>query len=214
MSNNKIGNVLKSVRRNLGRVFEPGAEKALQDSPKSVDEFLTSISYEFEVTDKDEDDNKITIIEPRTGVICNNVPKLAEFINEKRGFPSKIKLQADGGQNTMKVTANFQKIGEDISDTDQIEVDLGGHSEVEGEIDSVNLRKSARISTTAAPEIVSEDEQIEIKPDYDSDFEIPPEKKAKKQKKESKESSIPKKSKKDPNYDSIEKDRYLGFFFV
>ena len=99
---------MKNVRQNLGsRIFEAGAEKALQKNSKLVSDFFVSETYEFEVTDPDDKHN--TIITSKTGVICNDVPKLKEMVDQKRGFQSKIKLEADGGGGTMKVCVNFQK---------------------------------------------------------------------------------------------------------
>ena len=170
-SNNQMGKYLKSVRNQFGkRSIEAGAEKALQGDSKLVEDFFVTESFNFEVTDPDDKKNTLTV--SKTGVICKDVPSLTKFLNEKRGFDAKIKLNADSGGNTMKVSANFQKpinipdvqeIVEDISDNDQ-------NVKNDHQSDD-NIRKSARSSTSS---IQFEDEsESEMKMESDSDYEAP-----------------------------------------
>ena len=80
VSNNLMKKNLQSVRKNLGnRIFEPRAEEAIAQNSKYVAEYFESKSCEFEVTEDDE-----TILVSRSGVICNDVAKLKEFIDEKK----------------------------------------------------------------------------------------------------------------------------------
>ena len=125
MSNTKSKKYLQSYRKIHGnRSIQPYAEAAVLKNSKLVEEFFETKSYEFEVTEKDDDDNKIVSNVMKTGVICNDVEGLTKFVVDKRDnssqFNDKLKIQADGGQNSMKISVNIQKssqIIENISES-------------------------------------------------------------------------------------------------
>lgn len=84
-SNNEMNKYLKDIRKNLGnRSIQPGAEKAVQKNSSVIEEFFTTKSFQFEITDPD--DKKNTILVEKIGVICEDVENLKKSIDEKRSF--------------------------------------------------------------------------------------------------------------------------------
>ena len=149
VSNQQMGKFLKNVRNSFGRnSVEAGAEKALISDSKLVKDFFTTERFNFKVTDPD--DKKNTIVVSKSAVFCNDVTNLTNFVDEKRGFSCKkpIKLQADGGRNTMKVTANFQK-PINIPEPQETVEDSSDNDQNVKNVDQSDIpRKSARLSSS------------------------------------------------------------------